>query len=213
MKERDITGKTFSQLTGIKKVGHHVSTGGISSIKWLFMCDCGNERIARSNDVMMKKVKACKVCTKIKRAESSRTNGEFGGKSREFGFENAAFRARASHFKAGAKYRGHEWALTPEETCEIMKRDCHYCGHPPAMDYDYIKGRSAKHKKKLLEKNVPFMIIKFNGLDRVNSDLGYTKENSVPCCADCNFAKNDKTVEEFMEWLNRISNFQAKKLK
>lgn len=41
------------------------------------------------------------------------------------------------------------------------------------------------------------------GLDRVDSSVGYTKENSVPCCTLCNQAKNDRSLTKFKEWLTR----------
>lgn len=211
MKELDLTGKIFNKLTAIKRAGTHVSSGGFSSVKWLFMCVCGNERIARSNDVIMGKVRGCKNCAKLNKQENARTNGKLGGLKRTFNFENATFRARAAQFKSNARNRDIEWKLSLEETCELIKKDCHYCGHPPKSTFDYVKSRSAKDRKRLIEKNVLEIVIKFNGLDRVDSDLGYTKENSVPCCVDCNFAKNDKTVQEFMAWLRRISEFQEKK--
>lgn len=42
-----------------------------------------------------------------------------------------------------------------------------------------------------------------NGIDRVDSSIGYTKDNSVPCCKVCNMAKNTLTVEQFKDWLRR----------
>ena len=40
---------------------------------------------------------------------------------------------------------------------------------------------------------------KFNGIDRVDSSLGYTKENTVSCCYVCNKMKNDSTLDLFVE--------------
>jgi hypothetical protein len=45
-------------------------------------------------------------------------------------------------------------------------------------------------------------------LDRINSDIGYLKDNLVTCCWDCNRLKSDKyTYEEFIQFspiLNKI---------
>ena len=42
------------------------------------------------------------------------------------------------------------------------------------------------------------------GIDRKDNTLGYTLENSVPCCPTCNFAKRGLSVIEFIEWARRV---------
>lgn len=41
----------------------------------------------------------------------------------------------------------------------------------------------------------------YNGLDRVDSNLGYVAGNVVPCCRWCNQAKSSRPVGEFLTWL------------
>ena len=43
-----------------------------------------------------------------------------------------------------------------------------------------------------------FSPVRINGIDRINSDKGYTIDNCVPCCAQCNHMKLDYTTEEFL---------------
>lgn len=45
---------------------------------------------------------------------------------------------------------------------------------------------------------------KFNGIDRKNSNKGYTKENCVPCCKWCNSAKNVMTEKEFSQHIQKL---------
>ena len=47
-------------------------------------------------------------------------------------------------------------------------------------------------------------IILKNGIDRVNSDLEYTKENCVPCCFDCNKLKSNRDLNEFKEKIEKV---------
>ena len=43
-----------------------------------------------------------------------------------------------------------------------------------------------------------------NGIDRVDSKLGYTIGNTVPCCAICNKMKNNFTLEVFKDKISKI---------
>jgi hypothetical protein len=49
-----------------------------------------------------------------------------------------------------------------------------------------------------------------NGIDRKDNSVGYTSENSVPCCSKCNFMKHKYTVEEFLEHAKRIVEYSTK---
>lgn len=46
------------------------------------------------------------------------------------------------------------------------------------------------------------------GIDRVENDKGYTKQNSAPCCKICNYMKRTMTKEEFLEHIEKIYKFQ-----
>ena len=41
-------------------------------------------------------------------------------------------------------------------------------------------------------------------LDRVDNSLGYTNENTVGCCRQCNVSKNNHSLENFKEWVKRV---------
>lgn len=62
-----------------------------------------------------------------------------------------------------AKLRNHSFDLTLEELKELSFKKCYYC--------DSIKDKE------------------INGIDRINNDLGYDKENCVSCCTICNRMK------------------------
>lgn len=47
-----------------------------------------------------------------------------------------------------------------------------------------------------------------NGLDRVDSSLGYTDYNTVPCCATCNAMKGQQSMDMFITNVRRIVNYQ-----
>ena len=45
----------------------------------------------------------------------------------------------------------------------------------------------------------------YNGIDRLDNSLGYTLDNVVASCWDCNRAKQDLTVGDFLIWVLRVT--------
>lgn len=78
-------------------------------------------------------------------------------------------------YRRSARDRGHAWELTREQFVVLISSCCYYCG-------------ATEH----------------SGIDRVNNSLGYTVENSRPCCKVCNYAKNTMSVQDFFAWIDRI---------
>jgi hypothetical protein len=81
--------------------------------------------------------------------------------------------------------------LTKYDVAEIICKQCQYCGHVPDLSDT--------------NNNSPY-----NGIDRIDSSRGYFKDNVVPCCKTCNFAKNEMTVFQFKRWVEKISSYQKK---
>lgn len=48
------------------------------------------------------------------------------------------------------------------------------------------------------------------GIDRVDNSVGYTKENSVPCCKLCNFMKKAMSRNDFLSRIKKIYEFNIK---
>jgi len=90
-----------------------------------------------------------------------------------------------------AKYRGHSFELCFEEFFYMTQQNCYYCGISPSNFY-----RSKNAKKGFY----------YNGIDRINNELGYTKSNSVCCCKDCNNSKSNLTQEEFINRIKKCYN-------
>jgi hypothetical protein len=71
--------------------------------------------------------------------------------------------------------RGLVFELTFEQVKEIINKPCTYCGKENCR-----------------------------GIDRIDSNIGYTIENSVPCCFTCNGMKRAMGVEDFKEHIQKI---------
>jgi 5-methylcytosine-specific restriction endonuclease McrA len=81
--------------------------------------------------------------------------------------------------------------LSFEDVIYLINQDCTYCGDPPSrVQWAYHRTRTPKGLS-----TDEFKIV--NGIDRVDSKLGYTKDNCAPCCDKCNTIKMDMTLDEF----------------
>lgn len=93
-------------------------------------------------------------------------------------------------YKAAAIKRGFSFNLSVRQFRLITNSKCHYCNG--VSNFNYYKEM-------------------VNGIDRIDSSIGYSMKNCVPCCSLCNQAKNDLNYKEFKSWLKRISKHFLKK--
>lgn len=89
-----------------------------------------------------------------------------------------------TNYKHACKKRKHEFLLSREEVFQLISQNCFYCNKSP--DFEYTK------------------TLKVNGMDRLDSKIGYTKENTVPCCHICNIMKNKYTLDDFKNQIKKI---------
>jgi len=88
-------------------------------------------------------------------------------------------------YKRQAAERGFEFNLSKEQVEQIIFRNCSYCLCPPMNRHE----PAAKP---------------YNGIDRVDSSLGYEMENVTPCCAQCNRAKSNYALADFFKWVDAV---------
>ena len=75
----------------------------------------------------------------------------------------------------------------------LSQQNCFYCNSPPNNKYN-----SAKDDKKssaFAKENGEFI---YNCLDRIDNSKGHTVENCVASCKFCNYAKRERSLDEFM---------------
>lgn len=86
-------------------------------------------------------------------------------------------------YKRNADKRNIFWDLSFEQVEQIIKKPCYYCGQKSSNKY---------------------MDFEYNGIDRVNNNIGYKIENVVSCCKICNIAKHDMSKEDFIKWVRNV---------
>lgn len=144
-------------------------------------CDCGTERVV----ILTARSQSCGC---LNRENQSRLH--FSDEDRSI---NDLYSMMRSDCKSRKSRRHDVFELTRDEFKEIIAKDCHYCGISPS-NARQLPGRD--------------YVFKYNGIDRIDSSKGYVLNNVVPCCKRCNVAKNNQTVAEFREWLERVARFQ-----
>jgi len=94
------------------------------------------------------------------------------------------------NLKTACKRIERDFSITKEKAFVLHKSNCFYCGAPPSNTFTYTTNTS-----------VSFI---YSGIDRINSDKGYTEDNVVACCKICNVMKNNLPLEEFLAHINSI---------
>ena len=178
----NIIGERFGKLICIEK--SQSNQAGDRKVYGLYncVCDCGG-RVSgvRKADLLRDKYSSCgcdnldhPLTSRRKRKFSKLTSGSV--LTKEVSKKVTAYVARVNLFKF-------ECDLTTREVAELLLSDCYYCNGSPEDVGD---------TKKL------------NGIDRVDPDRGYTRDNVVPCCWTCNTMKMGQQLNEFKDAVARV---------
>jgi hypothetical protein len=184
MKRINLTGQSKNRLTVVGYSHSHVQPSGQKRAVWNVICECGTKKLMSTSTWNSPSTYSCGCY----RAE--------GNNKKEKGV--ASFNGKYASYKIRAKNHKKQLAfdLSAEEFKNLIIQPCHYCGAK----------ESASHKVK---KNANGSFFS-NGIDRVDSSIGYVKYNCVPCCTTCNKMKLDLPYDEFINHVKRIYNALAK---
>ena len=187
-RRKDITGQKFGRLTALRP--HHTDDKG--RLFWVFLCGCGKEHIANGRQVVNGKHGVSCGCYKKEQCLLRRGDpGETG------------FKYMLRTYKSGAKNRGHIFELTDGEFRYFSQQDCFYCGKSPS--HEWVKTSETS------EENRAYVLYRANGIDQIEPGKGYTTNNVVTCCSNCNRAKLSLSQSEFAELVWNIYTHWAKK--
>lgn len=206
----DLTGKRFGRWTVLYQSDSKFKT---RMTMWHCRCDCGTEKdIGRSN-LVNGKTKSCGCYRKEKSQKLDETKRKYDQQGniiqklcpmcREFkpvsefkvshrkidGYSeycgdclNYSLKRRYARYNKRARNVNMKFDISKSDFDRITKQPCHYCG-----------GYSVKYQGNVI-----------NGIDRVNSKLGYVSDNIVPCCVICNRMKLDYEKEDWINHMKQI---------
>ena len=168
-----ILNEKYGRLTPIK-------ISGTQNLHTMFECLCECGKITNVKGIHLKNGHT-KSCGCYESEMTTKRNLLPPGES--------SFNYLYSYYTRNALKRELEFSLTKEEFRSFTQKNCFYCGKPPAM----------RVKRDSTGKTNGAYI--HNGIDRLDSAIGYTFENCVACCKICNRAKCDLELKEFMDWI------------
>ena len=180
----DLTGQRFGRWT-VERLDRIEKKEYGNVIYWLCRCDCGTKKAVSSGSLTKEQSKSCGCYQK--ELLSNRMKGvSYSYRETLLGHE-----LLYTQYQCNSRRRGKQFDIKKEEFRKIVEGNCFYCGAPPQQKI-YLK-----HYKKYYF---------YNGIDRVNNDLGYILDNCVPCCGTCNVAKMSMSKQEFYSWIERVYN-------
>jgi len=191
-----IIGSKFNRLV---VVGHPTVkiTNGRKRDYYECLCECGSLKTVERSQLISKKTKSCGCLLKdTNRQLHGSPNGE------------ASFGHLYSQIRSGAMNRNYSFEITYVRFKQIVSNNCHHCGSEP-LPYNRYAGGSDLYG--VTSDNVERSWIMVNRIDRLDNSIGYTEDNSVPCCVACNEMKLDRTEKDFIEHAIRIAEFQKAK--
>lgn len=147
------------------------------------ICDCGNIAQIELYKAMTYHTKSCGCIRKTN--PSSKKEAGVAAKNSVF-----------CSYKQSAAIRNLTFSLTDKELYNLLTDNCYYCGSEPSNVMRVKSGNG---------------VFLYNGIDRKDNNAGYTIENCVSCCKNCNFMKRKMSIKEFYEHIDKISNFLKNK--
>jgi len=169
-------GDTWNRLTILSEAG---GRGNQRRVKC--RCVCGKVKTVNAHAVKLASTASCGCYRK-----------ELGGKNKKPPTVSA-FNALFLRYRHAAVRKCIPFKLTKEQFLALVKQPCRYCGTPPET-----LNRSC-YGKHYYDSCV------YTGVDRRINSIGYTFENSVPCCKWCNYAKGERSFEEFCKWAKGVA--------
>lgn len=156
-------------------------------------CECGKIKEVHRHSIVAGRSKSC-GCYSVELTVKYFT-GRPSKLRKPKGYAGAT--AAINEYQRSAATKGRPFELSREQAIAIMEQNCMYCGVEP--QHRAVARSAVKTDDGF--KNCQFV---HNGIDRIDSDIGYTLENCVPCCGKCNFMKRHHPLQDWLDQMRTI---------
>lgn len=162
---------------------------------WEVECiKCGKTQIQSIPNMKRHKKDTCLYC----KYPNAVRNYNGGGGTVKYSLDERYYnyyksRIESQNVNTNRKYKS--WELSLDDFSKLIHSKCFYCGEEPSSDNIWNKsGKRTTQDEEFLS----------NGIDRIDSSIGYTKDNCVPCCKICNRMKSDLSLEDFRKHIIKL---------
>lgn len=201
MIQNDLVGSVFGRLTVVSRAE---GIGPRKRSAWNCHCSCGKDVVIKAEHLLRKTngnkdgTKSCGCLTDEKRKERAKAM--------------YSTRIKYTYVEASAQMvwrkRYRDGDLSFESFMKLSQMNCYYCDAAPNN-----KQNVANNDRKASRDREGAGDFVYNGLDRIDSSMPHNELNLVPCCKYCNYAKRERTQEEFIEWITDIYTHSIKNKK
>lgn len=178
-------GNVFHRLTVLRRLDDKIP----GRPRWECRCICGGTAVVGTGQLRNGNTRSC-GCLLVEHGKrwAPQMSRNFWAK----GPLEAATKRMLGEYRRGAEKRGLSFELTVTDVKSMIVSECWYCGSAPS--------RSVKSTR-------PLGL--YSGIDRKDNEVGYSLENCVPCCAQCNRAKNKFPASVFLSWVYRVYRYSS----
>lgn len=181
-------GDKFGLLTVIKLGFRFSLYKGVLKPDHILRCECGTYCAVKHNRVHSAKSCGCLLGWALKTGDHSRKP-----------WGESYFNRVVRGIKRNASSRNISFELTINDIKELIFNECHYCGNYPSTVAGLTGNTVDRHNGRF----------KTNGIDRKDNNIGYTKENCVTCCKNCNLMKMTLPYDLFFKQIYEIAQHHA----
>ena len=178
--KKEMIGKKFGRLVVVSEVIGRKSPSGF--VLYNCTCECGEvcEKIGAALRTGKTQSCGCYHKERVKYVGLSTRKSDWG--------ERRVYKM----IEQSAKKRGLDFTLSREYINELIKMNCYYCSSKPN---NIFKNRDT------IEPRPDYY---YNGIDRIDSSVGYIKGNVRPSCFICNKMKSNYSEDVFLRHIKSI---------
>lgn len=228
----NLIGTTIGKLTIVRE-GPRLSNGKSTTASWICRCVCGKEDAIRTGNLRNRQIgiRNCN-CEKLPKKDwsgyrtgrllvaaflcydkvrgqkylckcdcgnittvslphllgNTRSCGCLQHELKSLPSGSAAKNRVIGRYKREAQERELPWEISDQKFFEIVSQKCGYCGVTPSTEYSN-------------NCNGSFF---YNGIDRIENEIGYCSHNVIACCATCNLMKRTWSKNYFINHISKI---------
>lgn len=151
-------------------------------------CDCGKIKNVHKWHLTQSQIKSCGCLRAETAARSGREKAGSSNFKKILPNGQSALNIMYGAYRKGCKRRGFKFELSRKKFKYFTSQPCFYCGSEPSI----LKIGAS-------------ILLKYNGIDRVDNNRGYIKSNCVTCCKRCNYMKGTLSFKNFIMQAIKIS--------